>query len=96
MAKNKIPQKCPSCNRQLRIETLKCDGCQTVISGEFRHTPFDYLSDDEQKFMLDFVKSGGNIKEVAKNMNLSYPTVRKILDELIKKVKYYTSPSFIL
>ena len=44
------------------------------------------LSEKEQQFVLDFVKSSGSLKDMAKNIGVSYPTVRNILDDLIEKL----------
>ena len=43
-------------------------------------------SDKEQQFVIDFIKSSGSLKDMAKNMGVSYPTVRNILDDLIDKL----------
>ena len=37
-------------------------------------------------FVIDFIKSSGSLKDMAKSMGVSYPTVRNILDELIDKL----------
>jgi len=44
------------------------------------------LTDKEQAFIVDFVKSSGSLKDMAKNMGISYPTVRNLLDEMISKL----------
>jgi hypothetical protein len=45
------------------------------------------LSADEQQFILDFVRSSGSLKEMARQRSLSYPTVRNYLDDLIAKLQ---------
>ena len=74
---------CPICNKKLTVKTLRCDDCKTEISGEFSLTPFDYLSKDQLDFALVFIKCEGNIKAIEKCLNISYPTVKKNIDELI-------------
>ncbi|WP_286757825.1 DUF2089 family protein, partial [Parabacteroides sp. merdae-related_45_40] len=44
------------------------------------------LTDKEQQFVIDFIKSSGSLKDMAKNMGVSYPTVRNVLDDLIDKL----------
>ena len=44
------------------------------------------LSEKEQQFVLDFVKSSGSLKDMAKNIGVSYPTVRNMLDDIIDKL----------
>ena len=36
--------------------------------------------------MLEFVKASGSLKDMAKKMGVSYPTVRNYLDDLIEKL----------
>ena len=44
------------------------------------------LNEEEQRFMLEFVKASGSLKDMAKKMGVSYPTVRNYLDDLIEKL----------
>ncbi len=67
---------------------LKCDACDTVIENHFRLSKFDYLSDEELYFTETFIRCRGNIKEVEKELGISYPTVRSKLDGVIKKLGY--------
>ena len=82
----KVPKDCPSCGKQLKIAELHCSGCETKISGLFDLPVLACLQETEQQLILDFVKCSGSLKEMAKIMNLSYPTVRNMLDELISKI----------
>jgi hypothetical protein len=82
----KVPKKCPSCDDQLKITELHCSSCETKISGSFHLPVLACLEESEQQLILDFVKCSGSLKEMAKIMNLSYPTVRNMLDELIQKI----------
>ena len=50
---------------------------------EFVEDLFDYLNKDQQDFILIFLKNAGNIKGVEKDLNISYPTVKKTLNEII-------------
>ncbi|TVQ90787.1 MAG: DUF2089 family protein, partial [Bacteroidetes bacterium] len=45
------------------------------------------LNLDEQDFIIEFVKSSGSLKEMARHLGLSYPSVRNRLDELISKIE---------
>jgi hypothetical protein len=44
------------------------------------------LSAEEQTFLLLFVRSRGNLKDVEKTLGVSYPTVRAKLDEIIVRL----------
>jgi hypothetical protein len=82
----KLPLKCPSCDNLLNVKQLYCENCQTEVSGFYSLPIISRLLIEDQKFILDFVRSSGSLKIMAQNMNLSYPTVRNLLDEIISKI----------
>ncbi len=81
--KKKILGSCPICSSKLYVSELKCPSCDTTLQGEFTLSKFDYLTPDQQNFALIFLKNAGNIKLVEKDLNISYPTVKKMLEEVI-------------
>jgi hypothetical protein len=85
MNKN-LPLKCPSCENHLSVKQLYCEKCNTEVTGLYSLPILSQLSVDDQKFILEFIKSSGSLKIMAQNMKLSYPTVRNILDELINRI----------
>ncbi|MCD2492595.1 DUF2089 domain-containing protein [Lacrimispora sp. NSJ-141] len=86
----KVISRCPVCSSELTVVRLKCDSCDTVIENSFRLSKFDYFSDEELYFTETFIRCRGNIKEVEKELGISYPTVRSKLDAVIKKLGYET------
>ena len=89
----KVISQCPVCGGRLKVIKLKCDKCDTVIENDFRLNKFDYLSEQELFFIETFIRCRGNIKEVEKELKISYPTVRSRLDEVIEKLGYKPAPS---
>lgn len=85
MAKS-LPITCPSCSIRLKVKSLQCDKCGTSVEGLFDLPPIVSLPADDQLFMLHFIKSSGSLKDMAKHLNLSYPTVRNMLDEIIGRI----------
>lgn len=83
----RLPLKCPSCESALNVRKLHCTCCETEVTGSFSLPVFTRLTEKEQAFVLDFVKSSGSLKDMAKNMGISYPTVRNLLDDVIDKLK---------
>lgn len=73
---------CPICGEKLIVKTLRCNHCETEITGDFELNPFDYLSKEQLDFALVFIKNQGNIKSIEKELGISYPTVKKNIDEL--------------
>lgn len=84
----KVISRCPVCNNELTVARLKCDSCDTVIENNFKLSKFDYLSEEELYFTETFIRCRGNIKEVEKELGISYPTVRSKLDAVIKRLGY--------
>jgi len=84
----KILCKCPVCRAKLKVTSLKCDDCGTVIENQFELSKFDYLNSEQLYFIEVFLKSRGNIKDVEKELGISYPTVRAKLDEVITTLGY--------
>lgn len=85
----KLPCKCPSCENQLKVKSLRCDVCETEVTGLYDMPVLAQLSADEQNFMLRFVINSGSLKDMSRELNLSYPTVRNLLDDIIDKIKSY-------
>ncbi len=73
---------CPVCQKKLMVKTLRCNECDTEITGDFEMSPFDYLTQEQKDFALVFIMSDGNIKEIERKLNISYPTVKKNMDDL--------------
>ncbi len=79
--------KCPVCHQALTITKLHCAHCQLEITGDFEQSRFSKLSTDELKFVETFLWAQGNIKVVEKELQISYPTVKKQLDQVIRKLQ---------
>jgi hypothetical protein len=56
------------------------------VTGLYELPVLSRLKPDEQDFILQFVKYSGSLKDMAKYLKLSYPTVRNRLDDLIIKI----------
>ncbi|MFH0993352.1 MAG: DUF2089 domain-containing protein [bacterium] len=87
-AKYPVLSECPVCHHDLVVTELRCEHCQTSLTGAFTLSKFNYLDTDKLYFIELFVKNRGNIKAIEKEMNISYPTVKKILDDVIVGLGY--------
>lgn len=88
----KLPFICPSCSAALQVQSLTCTSCDTVVSGTFSLPVLLQLSEEEQLFILDFVKSSGSLKLMAEKLKLSYPSVRNRLDDIIEQLNTLQTP----
>ena len=84
----KMPHKCPVCEHELKVTKLACTYCSTKIEGEFSSCKFCKLPLEQLVFIEAFIKCRGNIKEVEKELGISYPTVRSRLDSVIEALGY--------
>lgn len=84
--KKRLPLKCPACDSTLKVGRMFCEECNTEVCGSYDLPILAQLTETEQQFAVNFIKSSGSLKDMAKNMGVSYPTVRNILDDLIDKL----------
>lgn len=86
--KREVLGKCPICGDELFVSKLSCHNCHTHIEGDFSLCKFCKLTDEQKQFIEIFIKSRGNIKEIEKEMGISYPTVRGKLENIIEELGY--------
>lgn len=84
----KILEKCPSCGGDLEVTRLSCTQCETVITGRYQPCRFCKLTPEHQNFLEAFVKSRGNVKEMERELGISYWTIRTQLNDLIKALGF--------
>lgn len=82
MKKHTIPGDCPVCGGEITIDSISCTQCDMKMTGTFYVSGFYKLSDKQLDFVKAFIKCKGNIKEMEKELGISYPTVKSRLDEV--------------
>jgi hypothetical protein len=82
------PTSCPTCGNGLLVTRLQCPSCATEVSGTFIHpgatggaSRLVNLPEPYASLLELFLRVRGNMKDVERELNLSYPTVRARLDE---------------
>jgi hypothetical protein len=83
----RLPMSCPSCSNRLSVKRLYCDHCETEVEGLYALPTLASVSQEDQEFIIEFIKASGSLKEMADILKVSYPTVRNRLDEIIGKLK---------
>lgn len=86
--KYKVPGICPVCGHELSVTRLSCTFCPTKLEGDFTSCKFCQLPNEQREFIEVFIKCRGNIKDVEKELGISYPTVRNRLDSAIEALGY--------
>jgi hypothetical protein len=77
---------CPNCQHKLKVRQLVCDHCDLEMKGDFELSKFDFLDRNELRFIELFLSNQGNIKEMEKDLRVSYPTVKKLLEQIVRKL----------
>jgi hypothetical protein len=67
---------CPVCEGELAITRLHCRSCGTALEGEFGVGRFGRLSREQLSLLESFLRSRGNLKDLERELGISYPTVR--------------------
>ncbi len=75
------------------ITELKCPQCDVTVQGRFETCEFSVLTREQLKLVRIFLKSRGNIKEVERELGISYPTVRGRLDAIVRKLGFTPEPA---
>lgn len=73
--------KCPVCEGDTSITKIKCSKCKTTIEGKFDLCKFCRLTSEQKIFIDVFIKCRGNIKEIEKELGISYPTVKNKIED---------------
>ncbi|MCA8991492.1 MAG: DUF2089 family protein [Planctomycetaceae bacterium] len=64
-----------------------CDQCGVAVEARFPDDRLSRLPIEHQRFIEMFVLSGGNLKDIATQAGVSYPTVRSRLDKIIETLR---------
>lgn len=80
------PGDCPVCGNRLNITQLGCQACGTALTGLFASCPYCSLGDLDRKILRTFLGSRGNMRELARELGVSYPTARQRFAELLVRL----------
>ena len=86
-----LPPSCPCCGEPIEVTRIECRGCGIEINGSFKTGGLTALPVGYQKFITVFLRQRGNIKQVEKELGISYPTINKMLDSINNILKGTTS-----
>lgn len=76
-----VPSHCPVCDQDLVVTRLECGSCGTEVTGNFSLGRVALLREPHASLIEMFLRARGNVKEMERELGLSYPTVRARLDE---------------
>jgi hypothetical protein len=75
---------CPVCSGELTVTRLHCRSCGTALEGDFTVGRFGRLDRDQMALLESFLRSRGNLREMERELGISYPTVRNRVEALVR------------
>lgn len=78
---------CPVCKGKLKLSKLLCEGCDLVMEGNFNLPRVARLAPEHRILVEQMILCGGNLKDLAVEVGVSYPTLRRKVDEMIAELK---------
>jgi len=79
---------CPVCSSELAVTRLHCSSCGTTLEGEFSVGRFARLSREQMALLESFLRSRGNLRDIERELGISYPTVRARVEALVRALGF--------
>lgn len=79
---------CPVCAGELAVTRLHCGTCGTTLEGDFSVGRFGRLNRDQLALLESFLRSRGNLREMERELGISYPTVRGRVEALVRALGF--------
>ena len=79
---------CPVCANELSVTRLHCGSCGTTLEGDFSVGRFGRLTREQLALLESFLRSRGNLREMERELGISYPTVRGRVEALVRALGF--------
>ena len=79
---------CPVCSGELSVTRLHCRSCGTTLEGEFSVGRFGRLTREQLVLLESFLRSRGNLRDMERELGISYPTVRSRVEALVRALGF--------
>jgi hypothetical protein len=79
---------CPVCSGELAVTRLHCRSCGTTLEGEFSVGRFGRLTKEQVVLLESFLRSRGNLRDMERELGISYPTVRSRVEALVRALGF--------
>ncbi len=80
------------CSESLITLRLGCPSCGTELSGHFETCRFCRLGASDLEILEVFLRSRGNVRDVQAHLEVSYPTARARLIEVLDRLGLGSEP----
>ena len=79
---------CPVCSGELAVTRLHCRSCGSTLEGEFSVGRFGRLTKEQLALLESFLRSRGNLRDMERELGISYPTVRSRVEALVRALGF--------
>jgi hypothetical protein len=79
---------CPVCASELAVTRLHCGSCGTTLEGDFSVGRFGRLNREQLTILESFLRSRGNLRDMERELGISYPTVRSRVEALVRALGF--------
>jgi hypothetical protein len=79
---------CPVCSNELTVTRLQCRSCGTALEGDFAVGRFGRLNREQTVLLESFLRSRGNLRDMERELGISYPTVRSRVEALVRALGF--------
>src|SRR5215208_8291175 len=79
---------CPVCSSELAVTRLHCRSFGTTLEGDFTVGRFGRLTREQLTLLESFLRSRGNLRDMERELGISYPTVRSRVEALVRALGF--------
>jgi len=81
-------KECPICkNSNLNVSKISCKDCGIDFEGRFYMLPITRLNREDMLLAQTLVVHGGNLKTMAEEIGITYPTLKKRLNSITETLQ---------
>ena len=85
---------CPDCGKPMRFSRATCPHCEVTLDGDFEISALGRLPEEDQVFVMAFLRLHGSIRKMEQLFNISYPTVKNRLRGIVSHLdRSFAAPS---
>ena len=85
---------CPDCDIAMKLTAATCTGCGLKLEGDFEVSALGRLSEEDQVFVVAFLRHHGSIRQMERILGVSYPTVKNRIRAIVSRLdKTFAAPS---
>ena len=77
---------CPDCQGPMQLTRASCSACEVSLEGTFEVSPLARLTEEDQIFVIAFLRHHGSIRQMERLLEVSYPTVKNRLRNLVDQL----------